>query len=443
VHDGLTGLLNRNGLHDAIDQSLARADPFTLVLVDLDRFKEVNDTLGHQAGDELLCAVAGRLRRCVGPGAVISRPGGDEFVLLLPGAPDDATAAALAICAELAKPFALRGVLQQIGGSVGLAAYPQHGDTRIELMRRADMAMYAAKSEGRGRLSWYEAALDERIAHRAWMAHELRRALDQTQFELYFQPRVDAVSARIVCAEVLVRWHHPERGMIMPTEFVAAAEETGLIDRLGHWVMSAALCQMAEWRARGVALKRIAINVSPRQLKAPGFADTVLDLLARHQLTGEDIEIELTENLFAGDVDAVILALAPLRNAGVLVALDDFGTGYSSLASLYRLPVDVIKIDRSFVSDLGKRPSADAVARSIVALAKALRKRVVAEGVETRAQRDHLLHLDCDELQGYLYAQPMPAAALETRLTGGTAAPAAASTPAAQQPARAVPRVNA
>lgn len=417
VLDSLTGLHNRNGLHDAIDRMLVKRDPFTLVLVDLDRFKEVNDSLGHQAGDELLCAVAGRLRRCVSPEAKIARPGGDEFVLLLPGEPSDATAAALAICAELAKPFALRGVRQQIGGSVGLAAYPQHGQTRIELMRRADMAMYAAKSEGRGRLNWFEAALDERIAQRAWMAQELRKAIDQAQFALHYQPRVDAVSGEIVCAEVLVRWRHPERGMMVPTEFVAAAEETGLIDRLGHWVMAAAFRQMSVWRSQGLPLKRIAVNVSPRQLRVPGFADGVLDMLARHQLSGNDVELELTESLFAGDVDSVIHALAPLRNAGILIALDDFGTGYSSLSSLYRLPVDVIKIDRSFVSDLGHRPSADAVARSIVALAKALRKRVVAEGVETRAQRDHLLHLDCDELQGYLYAQPMPAEELEARLT--------------------------
>jgi diguanylate cyclase (GGDEF)-like protein len=418
VLDGLTGLLNRNGLHDAIDRLLDGRVHFTLVLVDLDRFKEVNDSLGHQAGDELLCAVAGRLRRCVSNEAFIARPGGDEFVLLLPGDSSEATAAALAICTELAKPFALRGVRQQIGGSVGLAAYPQHGHSRVELMRRADMAMYRAKSEGRGRLSWYESSLDERIAQRAWMAQELRKALDLTQFLLNYQPRVDAVSGRIVCAEVLLRWCHPERGMMNPTEFVAAAEETGLIDRIGHWVMAAAFRQMSLWRARGLPLKRIAVNVSPRQLRVPGFADAVLDMLARHQLTGTDVELELTENLFAGDVDSVIHALAPLRNAGILVALDDFGTGYSSLSSLYRLPVDVIKIDRSFVSDLGQRPGADAVARSIVALAKALRKRVVAEGVETRAQRDHLLRLDCDELQGFLYAQPMPADELEACLRG-------------------------
>ncbi len=416
VLDGLTGLLNRNGLHDAIDRLLEDGAPFTLVLVDLDRFKEVNDTLGHQAGDELLCAVAGRLRRCVNDDARIARPGGDEFVLLLPGEPSEATAAALAICAELAKPFALRGVRQQIGGSVGLAAYPQHGQSRVELMRRADMAMYAAKSEGRGRLNWFEATLDERIAQRAWMAQELRKAIDQSQFLLHYQPRVAAVSGDIVCAEVLLRWRHPERGMMLPTEFVSAAEETGLINQLGPWVMAAAFRQMSIWRAQGLPLPRIAVNVSPRQLRTPGFADAVLDMLARHQLQGTDVELELTESLFAGDAEGVIQALEPLRNAGMLVALDDFGTGYSSLSSLYRLPVDVIKIDRSFVSDLGHRPSADAVARSIVALAKALRKRVVAEGVETRAQRDHLLRLDCDELQGFLYAQPMPAEALEQRL---------------------------
>lgn len=423
VHDSLTGLYNRPGLHEAMDRQLGRGEAFTLVLVDLDRFKEVNDTLGHQAGDELLCAVAGRLRSCVSAEAVLARPGGDEFVLLLPGPPGEATAAALAICTEIAQPFALRGVRQQIGASVGLAAYPMHGQSRGELMRRADMAMYAAKSAGRGRLSWYEDSLDARIAKRAWMLQELRRAIDQSQFVLHFQPRVDAHTGRIVCAEVLLRWQHPERGLILPDEFIPAAEETGLIDRLGPWVLVAAMRHMAAWRMEGLNLPRVAVNVSARQLRAPGFAESVLDLLHRHGLSGDDLEIELTESLFAGDSDAVINGLQPLRDAGVLVALDDFGTGYSSLSSLYRLPVDVIKIDRSFVCDLGSRPSADSVARSIVALAKALRKRVVAEGVETRSQRDHLLRLDCDELQGFLYHRPMTAADLQQRVREAEALP--------------------
>ena len=413
VLDGLTGLLNRNGLHDAIDTWLSRAQPFALVLVDLDRFKEVNDTLGHQAGDELLCAVAERLRTCVSPHAQIARPGGDEFVLLLPGSQQEAAAAAMAICAELGRPFPLRGVRQQIGGSLGLAAFPQHAQSRGELMRRADLAMYVSKGEGRGRFSWYASVMDERIAKRSWMAHELRLAIDKADFELWYQPRVDAVSGRIVSAEALLRWPHAERGMIPPSEFVPAAEETGLIDRLGQWVLASAFEQMRRWRAAGMPIHRVAVNVSPRQLKAAGFADMVLDLLARYGLAATDIELELTESVFAGDVDAVCKVLEPLRRAGMQLALDDFGTGYSSLSSLYRLPVDVIKIDYSFVRDLGIRPSAEIMARSIVALAKALRKRVVAEGVETRSQRDHLLRLDCDELQGYLYAQPLRVPQLE------------------------------
>ena len=428
VHDGLTGLLNRNGLHDAVDAMLARGNPFVLVLVDLDRFKEVNDTLGHQAGDELLCAVANRLRACVSPGAQIARPGGDEFVLLLPGTEDEASAAAMAICAELARPFALRGVQQQIGGSLGLAAFPQHGQTRGELMRRADLAMYVSKGNGRGRFSWYVDAMDERNAQRAWMARELRLAVDRAHFELHFQPRVEAFAGQIVCAEVLLRWPHAQRGMIPPGEFVAAAEETGLIDRLGHWVLASAFQQMGAWRSAGLPLHRVAINVSARQLMAPGFAATVLELLARYGLSPTDIELELTESVFAGDVDAVCRVLEPLRDVGIQLALDDFGTGYSSLSSLYRLPVDVIKIDHSFVRDLGKRPSAEIMARSIVALAKALRKRVVAEGVETRSQRDHLLRLDCDELQGYLYGKPVPAAHLEQQLRQLQAGEPAATT---------------
>jgi len=423
VNDGLTGLLNRNGLHDAIDTWTAWGHPFTLVLVDLDRFKEVNDTLGHQAGDELLCAVAERLRACVSPQSQLARPGGDEFVLLLPGSSNEASSAAMAICAELRRPFALRGVSQQIGGSLGLAAFPQHAQSRGELMRRADLAMYVSKADGRGRFSWYATAMDERVARRSWMATELRQAVDRADFELWFQPRVSAFEGRVVCAEALLRWPHAERGYIPPADFVPSAEETGLIDRLGQWVLASAFEQMRRWRAMGLPIHRIAVNVSPRQLKAAGFSEMVLDLLVRYGLQPTDVELELTESLFAGDVDAVCAVLEPLRQRGILLALDDFGTGYSSLSSLYRLPVDVIKIDHSFVRDLGLRPSAEIMARSIVALAKALRKRVVAEGVETRGQRDHLLRLDCDELQGYLYGQPMRAVDLE-RLLRQASAPA-------------------
>lgn len=430
ANDALTGLLNRTGLHDAVDLRIAKGEPFVLVLVDLDRFKEVNDTLGHQAGDELLRAVAERLRACLPPQAVLARLGGDEFVLLLPGEAEAASSAAMTVCAELARPFPLRGVQQEIGGSLGLAAFPQHADTRVELMRRADLAMYGSKAGGRGRFSWYVPAMDERAAQRAWMVHELRVAVERADFMLYFQPRVDATGGQVVCAEALLRWPHAQRGMIPPGDFVPAAEDTGLIDRLGRWVLASAMQQMARWRAEGVPLRSVAVNVSPRQLMVPGFAENVLDLLDRFQLLAADVELELTESVFVGDVDAVCRVLAPLRQAGVRLSLDDFGTGYSSLSSLYRLPVDTIKIDHSFVRDLGNRRSAEIMARSIVALAKALRKRVVAEGVETGSQRDHLLRLDCDELQGYLYGRPMPADELARRLLDSQRRAPAGSVPA-------------
>ncbi len=417
IHDGLTGLFNRMGLQDSIDALVSQREPFTLVLVDLDRFKEVNDTLGHQAGDELLCAVAGRLRECVSPQARLARPGGDEFVLLLPGTTNEATAAAMAICAELARPFPLRGVQAQIGGSLGLASFPEQAQNRGELLRRADLAMYVSKGEGRGRFSWYAEAMDERIAQRAWMAQELRVAVERAHFILHYQPRVEASDGRVVSAEALLRWPHAERGLISPGDFVPAAEESGLIDQLGAWVLASAFQQMKEWRQAGVPLHRVAVNVSARQLMTPGFTNLVLELMNRYELAPSDIELELTESVFAGDVDAVCHVLDPLRSIGIQLALDDFGTGYSSLSSLYRLPVDVIKIDHSFVRDLGHRPSAEIMARSIVALAKALNKRVVAEGVETVAQRDHLLRLGADELQGYLYGRPLAPAALVKRIT--------------------------
>jgi EAL domain-containing protein (putative c-di-GMP-specific phosphodiesterase class I) len=278
-------------------------------------------------------------------------------------------------------------------------------------MRRADLAMYAAKAAGRARFAWFEPSLDERAAARAWLQAELPGALQRNELCLHFQPRLRA-DGGMASVEALVRWQHPSRGLIQPLQFVPLAEETGLIESLGRWVMDAACRQQRRWRDAGVPVPVVSVNVSAPQL-VPAFADEVLALLHRHGLQPADLEVELTESLFAGDAQEVSARLAPLRAAGVRVALDDFGTGFSSLASLYRLPVDVIKIDRSFVVDLGLRASADAVTRSILALARALDKHVVAEGVETADQHRRLLALGCDEFQGFLLARPMPAGELE------------------------------
>ena len=416
VRDDLTGLLNRHGLHDTCDDLLADSSapqPFTLLFMDLDGFKEVNDAMGHTVGDILLRAVADRMRALVPEGTVLARPGGDEFVAVLP-ATADAEALAAALCDRLAHPFVLRGQLQHIGASIGLASCPADGTERDELLRRADLAMYAAKADGRGRWRRYAATLDQEASERAWIGRDLRTALASGQLEVHYQPRLDLRTGRTDGAEALVRWRHPERGWIPPVRFVPVAEESDLIVALGEQVMNMAMAQRRRWRDLGVPIGRVAVNVSARQLQDAGFADTVLAMLARHGLRPQELELEITESLFAGEAALVERALAPLRAAGVQVALDDFGTGFSSLSALRHLPVDVMKIDRSFVIDLGQDPDSDAVVRAVIALARDLGKRVVAEGVETELQQQRLRALGCDEVQGYRYAKPLaPEAFLE------------------------------
>jgi diguanylate cyclase (GGDEF)-like protein len=423
VRDSLTGLLNRAGLIERIEQRLAapEASAFVLAFIDLDGFKSVNDSRGHPVGDLLLCEVGAVLRMMAPQALAIARPGGDEFVLLLPPEREPAGALAEVLCRRLAEPFDIGGHTLRIGASIGLVACPEHGSERVELMRRADLAMYAAKAAGRARFAWFEPALDRRAEARAWVQSELPAALQRDALRLHFQPRVRAGDRSLASVEALVRWPHPGRGLIPPASFVPLAEETGFIGALGRWVLDAACRQMRAWRDAGIGVPRVAVNVSALQLAEPGFAADVLDTLRRHGLPPGVLEIELTESVFAGDADEAAARLQPLRDAGVQLALDDFGTGFSSLSSLYRLPVDVMKIDRSFVCDLGQRDSADAVARSVVALARALGKHVVAEGVETPGQLQRLLALGCDELQGYLISRPLPAEALAGWLQAATA----------------------
>jgi diguanylate cyclase len=443
--DPLTGLLNRSGLQEASERVLA-AGQATLVFVDLDFFKEVNDTLGHELGDLLLCAVAGRLKGLLPPNATLARQGGDEFVLLLPGAAPQAEAVAEAVCRALAQPFALgtaggsaaqAAQAVQVGASLGLASAPGDGRDLMTLMRRADMALYAAKTAGRGRWEHFTPALDAAAAERAWLQRELRQAVAQAQLLLHYQPRLDARSGAVASVEALLRWPHPQRGWIAPDRFIPVAEDSGLIDTMGWWVLQTGLAQMQRWRQQALPVGRMAVNVSARQLRVDNFADRVLAAVQAAGLSPADLELELTESLFAGDTARVCSQLAPLRAAGVHIALDDFGTGYSSLAALQRLPVDTLKIDRSFVVDLGQRDSAEAVARTVVALGRALGKRVTAEGVETAAQVQRLVALGCDELQGWRYARAEPAEACAARIRKGFAPPAADVDAAGEGPAAA------
>ena len=406
THDGLTGLANRAGLYEWIEAHLvdARRSPFSVLFMDLDRFKEVNDALGHQAGDELLRAFASRLQRLVPAGALVARPGGDEFVLLVRGPRAAADELAPALCRELGQPIEVAGRPIVVGVSIGIAHFPDHGVSSSDLLRRADMAMYAAKARGGGVAAWFEPALDVQVTERASLVADLRQALARHELEVHYQPRIQSRSRTTVSGEALLRWRHPQRGLVPAPAFVPLLEETGLIDVVGLWVIEQALAQLSRWRAQGLRLQSIAVNVSTRQLHSTHLPEQLAQLICRFGLQPGDLELEVTESIFMGDAAVPIRTLQVLHDAGIHIALDDFGTGYSSLSYLHKLPIGILKVDRSFVSELGQRDSALALTRSIVTLARTLHLRVVAEGVETQHQADLLVALGCDELQGYLYA---------------------------------------
>jgi len=413
TRDSLTGLANRAGLYEGIDAQLAQGlqAPFSVLFVDLDRFKEVNDSMGHQTGDELLRAIALRLQQGVPAGTLLARPGGDEFVMLVLGPRAIADALALSLCMKLAQPVDLGGRTAVVGASIGMAHHPEHGANALDLMRRADMAMYSAKAKGGGTAAWFEPALDARVVERMALLADLRSALARGELTLHYQPRVQVRSGTIASAEALLRWQHPERGLVPAPVFIQLLEETGQIDGVGLWVIERALEQLSRWRSQGLALESIAVNLSTRQLQATQLPDQVSALLRRFGMQPSDLELEVTESIFMGDASAAIRTLKVLHDSGIRIALDDFGTGYSSLSYLHKLPIGVLKVDRSFVAELGLRDSALALARSVVALARALDLRVVAEGVETLQQLDLLTALGCDELQGFLIAPALDPAA--------------------------------
>ncbi len=418
-HDDLTGLLNRNGLHQELDVLLAEPDGaaraeqagnLAVLFIDLDHFKTVNDNLGHGQGDELLRQAADRLEACAPTRSIAARPGGDEFVLVLPQADvEAAVTVASAVCRRMALPFSLSGKDYFLGASVGIALAPLHGHTRTTLLRHADMAMYTAKDAGRGRHAMFEEPLDALLLERSSLLADLRQAVAREELVLHFQPRVSTPDGQIASAEALIRWRHPTRGLLSPGLFIPLAEESDLIESIGLWVIRAACAQLARWRREGVPLKRLSVNVSPRQLQSGRLVDEVETTLVQHGVPWSLLELEVTESLLVGDARAASEQLGQLRERGVMIALDDFGTGYSSMATLRNLPIDVMKVDRAFVSDLCEDPSALAITRAILTLAKSLGKHTVAEGIETQEQADVLRQLGCDELQGFLFSKPVPA----------------------------------
>jgi len=413
LHDALTDLPNRTLLQQRVESALAGARRdgvgLGLILLDLDRFKEVNDTLGHPAGDALLEVVARRLVGAVRPGDTVARLGGDEFAVLLPDVdhPTDAIEVAGRIKQSLAEPFRLEGVLMDVDVSIGIALSPQHGDDVEVLMRRADVAMYVAKGEQTG-IEVYDVARDPNSPTRLGTVTALREALDLGQLELHYQPKVNLVDGTVVGVEALVRWRHPERGLIPPDDFIPLAERTGLVHRITAFVVKAALDQVEEWWKQGVQIP-VAVNVSMRDLQETDLAGLVAAELDAHHLPPSALVLELTESVLAQDPGRAVATLRELADLGVLSSLDDFGTGYSSLLLLERLPVAEIKIDRSFVRRLDEAGADPAMVRSIIGFAHGLGLSVVAEGVETSLAWKVLRDMDCDVAQGYRVARPMPA----------------------------------
>jgi diguanylate cyclase (GGDEF)-like protein/PAS domain S-box-containing protein len=423
-YDLLTGLANRALLQDRIEAAIALAGKDAAVWVaalDLDHFKYVNDTLGHGAGDELLKAVAARLQSVVRRTDTVARTGGDEFVLVLPGRSDESDAAATvqAALAALSEPLRLHGQELIPTGSAGVAAWPADGGDAAVLIQHAEVAMYRAKDLGRNTVQFYTPAMNARVRERVALEAALRSALEHGEFELYYQPQVELESGWVVGLEALIRWRHPSLGMVRPDRFIRLAEETGLIVPIGSWVLRTACRQSRAWQRAGYGPLRMAVNLSARQFAEPGLLHEIQRVLDETGLPSTCLEIELTESLVMEDVEAAIRTMGELKRMGVKLSIDDFGTGYSSLSYLRRFPVDVLKIDRSFVRDITSCEDDAAMVAAIIELARGLRMRVIAEGVETEAQLDYLRRRGCDEVQGHVYARAVPGEAVEEMLRTG------------------------
>jgi diguanylate cyclase (GGDEF)-like protein len=409
----LTGLPNRALLLDRLEQALlqraTREEPVAVLLLDLDNFKVINDSLGHQVGDRLLVEVSQLLTTCVRPGDTVARLGGDEFVVLLPAvhSVDEAQHVAERIARDFQEPFTLAGRQVVVSTSVGVVVSQSHTDRPEELLRSADVALYRAKDAGRARHAVFSLDMEQSAMQRLELESELRRALQNGELEPHYQPLVALESGKIVGWEALARWQHPERGMISPGAFIPIAEETGIIVPLGRWILECACRQARRWLEviDGDSLS-MSVNVAARQFQDPDLIHDIASILEQTGLPPSSLKLEITESAVMEDADAAERTLRSLKELGVQVAIDDFGTGYSSLAYLKRFPVDTLKIDRSFVDGLGQDAQDTAIVRSIIALAKALDMSVTAEGIETPSQRAQLELLGCDIGQGYLFGRP-------------------------------------
>jgi diguanylate cyclase (GGDEF)-like protein len=417
--DTLTGLINRHMLRHHLEQAIGAAErqkqALWVVFVDLDRFKFVNDTLGHKAGDTLLRTVAGRLRAAVREADTVARLGGDEFIMILPEQDELTldTRSLQRIMDAVAAPVTLGGHTLFMTCSIGVACYPNDGTDGETLIKHADIAMYRGKQTGRNNFQFYTPAMNEQALERLRIEGDLRNALDHGEFLLHYQPKVDLASGRVVGSEALIRWLHPQLGMVSPARFIGLAEETGLILPIGAWVLRTACTQCRQWQLAGHDDISVSVNLSVGQFLQKDLVSSIADVLADTGLPPASLEIELTESLMMTDVEHAIGILAGMKKLGIRLSIDDFGTGYSSLAYLKRFPIDVLKIDRSFVRDITIDADDAAITASIISLARHLKLRVIAEGVETDEQLDYLRHYGCDEIQGYLFSPPVAAEKFE------------------------------
>lgn len=414
-HDHLTGLANRLMLHLRLEHALLRArrdnTQLALLLIDLDRFKDVNDSFGHLMGDALLCHVAERLTQRVRNADTVSRLGGDEFTVLLENISDSAEAARVAedLISLLSEPFRLpNGMEVVVGATVGIALYPDHGEHEDALLQGADAALYQAKAEGRGRYRYFSDSMTHAARERIALEARLRRAIAQGELLLYFQPQIDIASGAIVGAEALVRWQCPEEGLIQPGRFIPIAEQSSLIEAIGEWVIKETCRQGQRWIAAGLPALTLAVNVASRQFMRGDLVDRLAEVLEETGFPPQRLELEMTESTFMEHESRVLDILGRLRALGIRLAIDDFGTGYSSLAYLKRFPLDVLKIDKSFVDDIPRLTDDMEITATIIAMAHTLRLKVLAEGVETTAQLDFLKAHGCDFYQGYLMSRPLP-----------------------------------
>ena len=422
-HDALTGLPNRSLLDDRLGQALQHAERYsrhvTVAFMDLDNFKSINDSLGHDAGDELLVQMSGRLIKTVRGTDTVVRLGGDEFVILLFDQPNVEESVAIALerlMKAVAEPMDLRGHKVQLGSSIGVATYPLDGRDGSTLLKNADTAMYRAKELGKSNFHFYTADLNAKLKERMALQNGLLQAMARDEFFLEYQPQVDLATGQLIGVETLIRWRNPELGIVPPNKFISLAEDSGIIVALGLWVLRTACLQQVAWQAQGCAAIKMSVNVSPRQFKEPRFSESVAAVLLETGIQPELLELEITESLIMDDVGRAVATMHRLRDLGVQLSIDDFGTGYSSLSSLKDFPVSRLKIDRSFVSMLPGNANDCTLAKAVIALGHQLNLKVVAEGVETQHQQDFLRDCRCDEMQGFHFSRPVSAQAVQTML---------------------------